>query len=143
MIINYYNFQVQNVQSINADKVNVISDNIFNCLLKDAIKVLKSNIIKPLFILEKNELNNVTEETPLLMILKREKEHQNTVFLSKQVMNISDILFKRHLHTILFETLQMYLPKLNEVELERLNLYLKWSSKRKKLKLSENLNFRK
>jgi len=99
---------------------------------------------KPLFRSEKNDLNNLTEETPLLLILKREEENQNQIILSKQATIISDALFKQHFQPIFLETLQMYLPKLNDLEMEKLKVYLGWSSsKRKKLKVSECLNFRK
>jgi len=93
---------------------------------------------------EKNYLNNLTEETPLLLILKREEENQNRIIRSEQAAIISDALFKQHLQPLISETLQMYLPRLNEMEMEKLTVYLKWSSsKRKKLKLSECLIFRK
>jgi len=99
---------------------------------------------KSLFRSENNDLNNLTEETPLLLILKREEENQNRIILSEQATVISDILFKQHLQPQFSKTLQMYLPRLNEIEMEKLTVYLKWSSsKRKKLKLSKCLNFRK
>jgi len=98
---------------------------------------------RPLFFSEKNSLNNLTEETPLLMNLKREEKHQNMIFLFEQATTISDVLFKCHLHPLLSETLQMYLPKLNEIQKEKLSLYLNWLADRKQLKLSEYLNFRK
>jgi len=99
---------------------------------------------KSLFRSEKNYLNNLTEETPLLLILKREEENQNRIILSEQAKIISDVLFKQHLQTLFPKILQMYLPKLNEIEMEKLTVYLKWSStKKKKLKLSECLIFRK
>ncbi|KAL4132206.1 hypothetical protein QTP88_009408 [Uroleucon formosanum] len=124
------------------DKVHVITANIFNCLLKDTKKSLKLNINKSLFRLEKNDLNNLTEETPLLLILKREEENQNRIILSEQATIISDALFKQHLQTLISEILQMYLPRLNEIEMEKLIVYLKWSStKKKKLKLSNSLIF--
>lgn len=132
---------VQNENSSN-DQVHVITTNIFNCLLKDAKKSLKSNMRKSLFSSEKNYLDNLTEETPLLLILKREEENQNRIILSEQASIISDALFKHHLQPLISETLQMYLPRLNEMEMEKLTVYLKWSStKRKKLKLSECLIF--
>ena len=99
---------------------------------------------KSLFCSEKNDLNNLTEETPLLLILKREEENQNRIILSEQATIISDVLYKQHLQTLFPKILQMYLPKLNEIEMEKLTVYLKWSStKKKKLKLSECLIFRK
>lgn len=112
--------------------------------MKDTKKSLKFNINKSLFRLEKNDLNNLTEETPLLLILKREEENQNRIILLEQATIISDALFKQHLQTLIPEILQMYLPRLNEIEMEKLIVYLKWSStKKKKLKLSESLIFRK
>lgn len=94
--------------------------------------------------LKKNELNNLTEETPLLMILKREKELENMIFLNEQATSISKALLKRHLQPILSEALLMLLPRLNEIEQEKLKVYLNWSSsKRKKLKLSEYFHSRK
>lgn len=94
--------------------------------------------------MEKSELNNLTEETPLLMILKREEELKNMILLSEQATNISKSLLKRHLQPILSEALLILLPRLNEMEQEKLKVYLNWSStKRKKLKLSEYLNSRK
>jgi len=104
---------------------------------------LKINLSKPLSFSANSELNNLTDETPLLMILKREEEHQNMVFLSEQATTISDILLKRHLQPLLTESIQMYLPKLNDIEVEKLKQYLNWASNRKKLKLSEYLKFRK
>lgn len=99
---------------------------------------------KSLFRSVKNDLNNLTEETPLLLILKREEENQNRIILSEQATIISDVLFKQHLQPLFSEILQMYLPRLNEIEMEKLTVYLKWSStKRKKLKLSECLIYRK
>lgn len=93
---------------------------------------------------EKSNLDNVTEDTPLLMILKREEEHQHIVFLSEQARTISNVLLKRNLHQILSDILPVYLPRLNEVQLEKLKLYLNWSSsKRKKLKLPKCLSIRK
>lgn len=89
--------------------------------------------------MKSNELNNLTEETPLLLILKREEEHQKMVLLAEQASTVSNILFKRHLQPLLFESFQIYLQKLNETEVEKLKLYLNWSSNRKKLKLSEYL----
>eukprot|EP00102_Acyrthosiphon_pisum_P010643 XP_008179023.1 PREDICTED: centrosome-associated protein 350 [Acyrthosiphon pisum] len=124
------------------DKVHAITTKIFNSLLKDTKKSLQFNMNKSLFRSEKNDLNNLTEETPLLLILKREEENQNRIILSEQATIISDVLFKQHLQTIFPEILQMYLPKLNEIEMEKLTVYLKWSStKKKKLKLSECLTF--
>ncbi|CAH1725966.1 unnamed protein product [Aphis gossypii] len=132
---------VQNENSTD-DKVHAITTHIFNCLLKDTKKSLKSNMSKSLFRSEKNDLNNLTEETPLLLILKREEENQNRIILSKQATIISDALFKQHFQPIFSETLQMYLPRLNDLEMEKLKVYLGWSSsKRKKLKVSECLNF--
>lgn len=93
--------------------------------------------------LKSSELNNLTEETPLLMILKREEEHQNMIFISKQATAISDIIFKRHLQPLLFESLQIYKPLVNNIEIDKLKLYLYWSSNKKKLKSSEHLKFRK
>jgi len=91
---------------------------------------------KSLFRSEKKDLNNLTEETPLLLILKREEENQNRIILSEQATIISDVLFKQHFQPIFTEMLQMYLPRLNEIEMEKLKVYLKWSSsKKKKLKL--------
>ncbi|XP_025202491.1 centrosome-associated protein 350-like [Melanaphis sacchari] len=125
------------------DKVHAITNNIFNCLLKDTKKSLNSNMNKSLFRSEIKDLNNLTEETPLLLILKREEENQNRIILSEQATVISNVLFKQHFQPLLAETLQMYLPRLNEIEMEKLKVYLKWSSsKRKKLKLSECLNFK-
>lgn len=93
---------------------------------------------------EKSDLSNLTEDTPLLMILKREEEHQHIVFLSEQARTISNVLLNRNLHQILSEILPVYLSRLNEVQMEKLKLFLNWSSsKRKKLKLPKCLNFRK
>lgn len=132
---------VQNENSTD-DKIHAITTHIFNCLLKDTKKSLKSNMNKSLFRSEKNDLNNLTEETPLLLILKREEENQNRIILSKQATIISDALFKQHFQPIFSETLQMYLPRLNDLEMEKLKVYLGWSSsKRKKLKVSECLNY--
>lgn len=89
------------------------------------------------------ELNNLTEETPLLMILKREEEHQNMIILKEQAKTISDVLFKHNLQPILLDSLQMYLPKLNETEVNRLKLYLRWSSNKKKVELPNFLKCRK
>lgn len=98
---------------------------------------------RSLFFSKKNNLNDFTVETPLLMNLKCEEKHQNMIFLSEQVTTISDVLFKRHLQKIPSETLQMYLFKLNELQKEKLSLYLNWSSHRKRLKLPEYLSYRK
>lgn len=89
------------------------------------------------------ELNNLTEETPLLMILKREEENQNMIILKEQAKTISDVIFQRNLQAILLESLQMYLPKLNETEVERLKLYLGWSSNKKRVELPDFLKCRK
>lgn len=102
-----------------------------NSLLKDTFD--KS---KPL-LSEKINLHNVTEKNPLTMVLNLENESD---FLAT---TISDILLKRHMQPLLSETLQMYLPRLNKIEMEKLTLNLKWSSRRKKLKLSECLSVRK
>lgn len=102
-----------------------------NNLLKDTFD--KS---KPL-LSEKINLHNVTEKNSSTMVLNLENESD---FLAT---TISDILIKRHMQPLVSETLQMYLPRLNKMEMENLILYLKWSSQRKKLKLSKCLSFRK
>lgn len=114
-----------------------------NRLIKDIKQIFKTNSIKPLSLIKSNELNNLTEETPLLLILKREEEHRKMVLLAEQASSISNVLFKRHLQPYLFKSFQIYLPKLNEIEVKKLKLYLNWSSNRKKLKLSEYLKCRK
>lgn len=102
-----------------------------------------SNISKPILPTVKNDLSNLTKETPLLMILKSEEEHQHKLLLSEQATNISNELLKRYSQPLISNSVQTYLLKLNETEIEKLTLYLNWSSKRKKLKLPEYLNFRK
>lgn len=93
---------------------------------------------------EKSDLNNLTEETPLLMNLKREEELKNMILLSKQATSISKSLLKRHLQPIISEAIIHLLPRLNEIEQEKLKVYLNWSCcKRKKLKLSKYFNYRK
>jgi len=92
---------------------------------------------------EKNNVNILAEEIPLLTNLKREEKHQNMIFLSEQATALSDILFKRHLQQLPSETLQVYLPKLNKIQKEKLLLHLNWLSYRKQSKLSKSLNFRK
>lgn len=77
------------------------------------------------------------------MILKREEEHQNIIFRSEQATVVSDIILKHQIFPLIYETVQMYLSKLNDLEIEKLTLFLKWSSKKNKLKLSELLNYRK
>jgi len=96
-----------------------------------------------LFPSERSDINNLTEETQLLAILKREEKQKNTTSLSQQATTISNVILKCHLQQIISETLQMYLPKLNENKKENLSLYLNWSSRRKKVKLLECLNVRK
>lgn len=127
-----------------SNEVDIITNNIFNNLLKDSKISLKSNMSLTLAHSEKSNLDYVTEDTPLLMILKREEEHQHIVFLSEQARKISNVLLNRTLNQILSEILPVYLSKLNEVQLEKLTLYLNWSSsKRKKLKLPKCLSVRK
>lgn len=127
-----------------SDKVDVITNNIFNNLLKDSKVSLKSNMSKTFVHSEKSDLDNVTEDTPLLMILKREEEHQHIVFLSEQARNISNVFLNRNLHQILSEILPVFLSRLNEEQLEKLQLYLNWSSsKRKKLKFPKCFSVRK
>lgn len=132
------------MQYVDEDKVDIITNSIFNCLLKDTKKILKSSVKNPFwFFSENNDFVNLTEETPLLMTLKREKDYQQMIFFSEQATQISDKLFKRHLRQILSETIQIYyLPKLNETETETLSLYLNWFIKIKKLKLPDKSNFR-
>lgn len=120
---------------MSAKNVDVITNNILNGLLKDTKNMFTTNMGK--YLLEKNDLHNLTEETPLLLNLKRE-EHQNLILLTEQATIISNVLLKRHLQPFLSETLQMYyLPRLDEKQMEKLTLYLNWSSNRKKLKLSK------
>lgn len=76
------------------------------------------------------------------MGLNLEKENDFMIYLSKQASTISDILLKRQIQPLVSETIQLYLPKLNKIERKNLTLYLKWSSQKNKLKLSE-LSFRK
>lgn len=91
----------------------------------------------------KNYLDNLTEkETPLIMSLKRE-ERKNKILLSEKAITISNALIESQLLPIVSSSLQMYLPRLNEEDMEKLTQYLNWSSKRKKLELLEFLNFRK
>lgn len=80
---------------------------------------------------------------PLLPLEKNEEEYQNMISCSEQATSISDNILKHHLLPLLFKTVQMYLSKLNKFEIEKLTLYLKWSSKRKKIILSEFFNYRK
>lgn len=120
---------------MSAKNVDVITNNILNDLLKDTKKMFTTNLGK--YLLEKNDLHNLTEETPLLMNLKREEDHQNSILLTEQATKISNVLLKRHLQPFLSETLQMYLPRLDETQMEKLTLYLNWSTNRKKLKLSK------
>lgn len=105
--------------------------------------MLRISKIKPLSLVANYELNNLTEETPLLMILKRDEENQKMIILKEQAKTISDGLFKRNLQPILLESLQMYLLKLNETEMERLKFYLNWSSNKIKSKLSDYFKYRK
>lgn len=104
--------------------VDTITNSIFNCLLKDTKEILNSKINKPILSLEKNE-----------------NKYRN-ISCSEQAIIISDIILKHHLLPLIFKTVQMYLPKLDKMEIEKLTLYLEWSSKRRK-KSSEFLNYRK
>jgi len=106
-------------------------------------KTLNFNTCRPLFPSERSDINNLTEETQLLINLKGEEKQKNTISLSQQATTISDVLLKCHLQQIVSETLQMYLPKLNEKKKKNLSLYLNWSSCRKKVKLLKCLNIRK
>lgn len=116
------------------NKVDAITNNIINSLLKDTKKMFITNMSKNIF--KKSDSYILTEETPLLMNLEKKEEH-NVILLTEQATIISDELLKRHLQPFLSETLQLYLRKLDETQMEKLTLYLKWSSNRKKLKLSK------
>ncbi|VVC25630.1 Hypothetical protein CINCED_3A023348 [Cinara cedri] len=118
------------------DKIDTITNNILNNLLQDTFNKNKSFLFS-----KKSNLNIGTVETPLLIILEHGKKEDFIIHISEQTTTISDILLKRHIQPLVSETLQMYLPRLNKLETEELTKYLKWSSERKKLKLSECLSF--
>ncbi|XP_050434945.1 uncharacterized protein LOC126842108 isoform X1 [Adelges cooleyi] len=125
----------------NTCEADNITNNILNGLVKETKRVLQENRNKASpYKKGGNDLNDLTDETPLLLTLQREREHQNYIVLNEHATVITATLFKRHFHSLISHTVGAYIVNLNEAQLERLFLYLKWfCNARKKLKPPEHL----
>ncbi|XP_050538333.1 putative uncharacterized protein DDB_G0282133 isoform X2 [Daktulosphaira vitifoliae] len=111
-------------------KISII-DNITKKILEKLLLDIKVELDK---YKNKNvgDLDQLTDETPFLLTLKRDKEHQSFLSLSEQAAVISEHLFEHHFQYLISEMVNSYLINLNNTQLERLMFYLKWSSNMRK-----------